>query len=177
MQIRSATLEDQYSITKIYHEAFDEDERDIVSTLAVSLLSEKSSPPTLSFVAQLNDSLIGHIAFTPVGLKKSKVSFSGYILAPLAVIPEQQKKHVGTTLVTRGLNQLAEMKVHLVFVYGDPNYYHRFGFNPDVAAPFHPPYPLQYPHGWLALELRTDIEQKIFGEIECVMSLCDPKLW
>jgi putative acetyltransferase len=178
MEIRIATLEDQHHISQIYYQAFPEDEREIVSYLAIALLRTKTSSPILSIVAELDRVLIGHIAFSPVWLKKpSSQHFLGYILAPLAVMPKYQRQSVGSTLVTNGLKQLETLNTTRVFVYGDPNYYGRFGFNADLATHFPPPYPLQYPYGWLGTVLKKENCLEHAGAIECVAPLCDPKLW
>jgi len=69
------------------------------------------------------------------------------------------------------------MGVSIVFVYGDPKYYGRFGFNTDAASQYKTPYNLQYPFGWQAILLNEcDIEKPTVA-INCVISLYDPKLW
>ena len=61
-------------------------------------------------------------------------------------------------------------------VYGDPQYYSRFGFNTDLAMNFIPPYTLQFPDGWHALKLNSAVFPE-GGEITCVESLNNPGLW
>ena len=72
---------------------------------------------------------------------------------------------------------LSEMGVSLLLVYGDPKYYGRFGFNAETAAPYIPPYKLQYPFGWLGTTLRPHAQTKGATEIICVEPLMRPELW
>ena len=65
----------------------------------------------------------------------------------------------------------------VVFVYGDPAYYGRFGFQRETATRFLPPYDLQYPFGWQAVVLHGDPADERIARISCVAPLCDPSLW
>lgn len=175
MKIRIATNHDRNDIQMVHLRAFPVSERKIVSKLAVDLFSEKTMPPTISLVAETDDDVVGHIAFSPVIIAGNE-NFQGYILAPLAVKPDAQKRRIGSKLVEYGIQQLADMGVNVVFVYGDPKYYGRFGFNDDAACHYTAPYKLQYPFGWQAIVLNEcDIEPP--AALVCVPSLRDPELW
>lgn len=176
MTIRAASHGDQEEVRKVYLEAFGDGEGRIVSNLAIGLLSESATPPILSSVAAIDGVVVGHVAFSPVRLRSGE-PFSGYILAPLAVKPDHQKSRIGSNLVTHGLQQLMVQEVDVVFVYGDPKYYSRFGFRVDTAEGFAPPYSLQFPFGWQAAILAEGGEAPRTGAIECVPPLCDPSLW
>ena len=108
---------------------------------------------------------------------KSDSSISGYILAPLAVAPKHQKKWIGSNLIKSGIDMLTENGVGVVLVYGDPDYYGRFGFKAEIGLSFVPPYSLQYPCGWTGMMLNeTSIpEQPI--QFDCVAGLSKPELW
>ena len=69
------------------------------------------------------------------------------------------------------------MGVNVLFVYGDPQYYGRFGFRTDAAKQYTAPYRLQYPFGWQAMALDDGCTTSSSGIIACVTSLCDPSLW
>jgi len=103
--------------------------------------------------------------------------FHGYILAPLAVRPDFQNRRIGTQLIQSGMQHLSDLGVHLVFVYGDPDYYGRLGFNPDAAQPYIPPYALEYPFGWQAVILNACKKDNTPVSISCVASLHDPIYW
>ena len=138
MEIRAASHNDQEEISKVYLEAFGDKEGEVVSTLAIGLLSELSTPQIISLVAVIDGVVVGHVAFSPVWLKNGE-PFSGYILAPLAVKPDHQKSRIGSNLVNNCMQQLIIKEVDIVFVYGDPKYYSRFGFRLDTAERYTPP--------------------------------------
>jgi len=51
-------------------------------------------------------------------------------LAPMAVVPEFQRKGVGGRLVEEGLKACREAGYGIAVVLGHPTYYPRFGFKP-----------------------------------------------
>ena len=175
MQIREATLGDSESIKNVHFQAFDKSEAQIVSDFAVNLLNEKHPIKIISLVAIQNNEIVGHTAFSPVYFEDNSVHF-GYILAPLAVSPKCQKNKIGSSLVKHGLDTICNIGSFIVFVYGDSQYYSRFGFKTDLAKNFIPPYTLQYPEGWHALKLKSAVFPE-GGTITCVDSLNDPNLW
>jgi predicted N-acetyltransferase YhbS len=95
--------------------------------------------PELSLVAEENVSIIGHIMFT-------KAEIGGKIvlaLAPLSVLPEYQRKGVGTALIEEGHKIAKEMGYAYSVVLGSENYYPKFGYIPadtfGIIAPFDVP--------------------------------------
>ena len=176
MRIRAATLQDLDGIREVHLRAFPKGERELVSKLAIDLLSETTSPDTLSIVAEDESGIVGHVGFSPVRFDADE-HLLGYILAPLAVTPAQQRHRTGSELVETGMTQLKVACVDLVFVYGDPKYYRRFGFNSKTAAGFSAPYTLTYPHGWLAVSLDGREFSHITSQVTCVDSLSDSALW
>ena len=176
MHIRLATNLDRDDIVKAYLRTFLEEEKDIVSKLAINLLFENTTPKTISLAAETSNSVVGHVAFSPVKIDNDNC-VRGYILAPLGVIPKYQKQGIGSKLVESGIQTLSKMKVNILFVYGDPNYYRRFGFNTENAEKFIPQYKLQYPPGWQAIILNEFSVESISRNLACVDSLNDSKLW
>ena len=176
MRIRIATSQDREGVRGVHLCAFSEGEREIVSKLAINLLSEETTPKRISLVAETDGTVLGHVAFSPLKTENNE-NLQGYILAPLGVKPEYQNCRIGSKLIESGLQQLLEMGVNILFVYGDPKYYSRFGFNTDTASRYTPPYKLQYPFGWQAIALNECNIAKSPVKIACVTSLCDPELW
>ena len=176
MHIRVATSLDRDDIHSVLWSAFAESEREIVSKLAVNLLSEESTPQTISLVAETENIVIGHVAFSPVTIDNNE-NAQGYILAPLGVKPDYQKRRIGSKLIEIGMQQLSTMGVDILFVYGDPKYYGKFGFSADTAERYTPPYKLQYPFGWQGITFKKCDTGKSSIQIACVASLCDPALW
>lgn len=176
MNIRVATDRDREDIHRIYASAFPAGESDIVAKLAIDLLSEQTTPQTISLIAEIDGSVVGHVAFSPVGIDRNE-DCRAYILAPLAVQPDHQKRRIGSGLIEYGMRQLSAMGVNIVFVYGDPEYYGRFGFGADAARHFTTPYRLRYPSGWQASVLDDCAIENTPVAISCVTALRDPELW
>lgn len=176
MNIRTASRNDADAISRVCESAFPESESGLVATLAVNLLSEITDPRILSLVCEADDLIAGHVAFSPVWERETMEPL-GYILAPLAVLPDHQRGGIGSGLVKYGIKCLSECGVGFLLVYGDPNYYGRFGFTVDGAESYLPPYPLRYPHGWLGLMLGDGDARRSAVRISCVASLYDPDLW
>jgi putative acetyltransferase len=90
----------------------------------------------LSLVAEMpGDRIVGHILFSPL-----TAPFRALALAPVAVTPNHQRQGIGSRLIREGLVRAARDGWQGVFVLGDPGYYRRFGFNPELAAGFRCPY-------------------------------------
>lgn len=176
MDIRIATGNDQDDIHNIYYSAFAHDEREMVSKLAVDLLSEETTPQTISLVAEIEGSIVGHVAFSPVEICNSDY-LQGYILAPLGVKPDYQKQRIGSKLIQKGIQKLSHTGVNILFVYGDPDYYSRFGFSVETAVRYSPPYRLEFPFGWQGIVLNEYKIEQPANKITCVTSLSDPALW
>jgi len=176
MNLRIANIQDHDDIQRVHLCAFPEGEREIVSKLAIDLLSEKTTPHTISIVAEADGAIVGHIAFSPV-IIDSNENFQGYILAPLGVKPNYQKRRIGSKLIEYGMQHMSIMGINVVFVYGDPKYYCRFGFSVEAAHQYTTPYKLQYPFGWQAIVINEFNIKEQPVAITCVNSLCDPKLW
>ena len=127
MNIRIATTHDGDAIRQLYWSAFPEEENEIAATLAVELLAERSALPIISLIAEIEVAVVGHVAFSPVTID-NHAAIQAYILAPLAVRPDCQKQRIGSALVEYGMQRLSALGVDLIFVYGAPEYYGRFGF-------------------------------------------------
>jgi putative acetyltransferase len=83
----------------------------------------------ISLVAEVDDEIVGHIAFSPVELDDKSTRGIGIGLAPLAVRPDYQRKGIGGRLVREGLAACERGGSGFVVVLGEPEYYQRFGFS------------------------------------------------
>lgn len=175
-EIREAVAGDIPEIRRVYASAFSAEERALVSRVAERLLVEVGPEGGVSLVATARNEVLGHIGFSPVEILDQPAR-SASILAPLAIALDHQRLGVGTALVRHGLERLASAGVALVFVYGDPAYYGRFGFLAEQAAAYRSPYPLQYPFGWQALALSPLADGPSPCGVVCVEALSDPALW
>ena len=176
MNIRIATTHDGDAIRQLYWSAFPEEENESVATLAVELLAENSALPIISLVAEMDGAVVGHVAFSPIKIE-NQATIQAYILAPLAVRPDCQKQRIGSALVEYGMQQLSALGVDLIFVYGAPEYYGRFGFSAEAAQGYNAPYPHQYPFGWQAIAINDRAVDNRPHAMQCVQALCKASLW
>ena len=84
----------------------------------------------LSFVAELDDEIIGHVAYSRAWVDDPSELVEVLVLSPLSIRPDHGSKGIGTALVIESLEQLAGRSEPLVFLEGDPGYYSRLGFVP-----------------------------------------------
>lgn len=176
MLIRETIPSDAAAVRDIHARAFDQDEE---ADLALALLSDPSAEPRLSLLAEIDNSPAGHILFTAVTIEGMDAPPPAAILAPLAVLPDRQALGVGAALVRDGLLRLTQGGTVLVFVFGDPDYYGRFGFEaawPHRFTPTHP-VPPEYEHGWLVQSLTGSWPAGISGRVVCADCMYDPRYW
>ena len=176
MNIRLAQESDLASIQRVIKTAFSDEENEVISSFAADLATEIASPPIKSLVAEVDNQVIGYVSYSPIFLK-SDTNISGYILAPLAVSPAHQKQGVGSNLINSGIDMLTKDGAGNLLVYGDPDYYGRFGFKEEIGRSFVPPYPLEYPFGWTGMMLNGTAVPDNSMKFECVNALSKPELW
>jgi putative acetyltransferase len=95
----------------------------------VDLLRDKGKV-TLSLVAETGDLVAGHILFTPVAIASGSQAWPALGLGPMAVLPEHQRRGIGSLLIRAGLEECRRAGHGCVVVVGHPEYYPRFGFVP-----------------------------------------------
>ncbi|QQL45844.1 GNAT family N-acetyltransferase [Sulfuriroseicoccus oceanibius] len=176
MVIRPASQHDKADIEALYRSAFPEEEWEKVAKLATDLLDDDAQGSFSLVIDDEDDQILGHVAFSEITIPSEPETHAA-ILAPLAVHPDAQRQGVGTALVNHGLDILTEEENNLVFVYGDPEYYGRFGFTVEPAENFRPPYELQFPKGWQVLALTAEAPPEDPIDITCAPALQDPTLW
>jgi putative acetyltransferase len=176
MKIRNAHQNDADAIGSVHRAAFPEGERDLISKVAVAMLSEEVSPSVLSLVAEVDGTIVGHVAFSPVTSADTKEHL-GYLLAPLAVNPTHQKRGIASQLIKDGMKRLSDQGPGVLLVYGDPDFYGRFGFRAEQGGCYAPPYPLEFPFGWQGMALGDFDFPSSPVRISCVPSLDHPNLW
>jgi putative acetyltransferase len=122
MEIRPENPEDASRVRHVNETAFGQPaEANLVDKL------RQACPESLSLVAE-DAAVVGHILFTPVVVERAGRQLLGMGLAPMAVLPDFQRRGIGSQLVRRGLDILRERRCPFVVVVGHPEYYPRFGF-------------------------------------------------
>lgn len=96
----------------------------------VHVLHEQNAPAAeLNLVAELNGEIIGQIICVPALLQCGERTLDDVLcLGPLTVAPAHQRQGVGTQLMQACVNRAATLGWRAIFLVGDPNYYHRFGY-------------------------------------------------
>ncbi|WP_114326894.1 GNAT family N-acetyltransferase [Candidatus Colwellia aromaticivorans] len=126
VNIRPESDDDINAIEKITIEAFkshphsNQTEHEIVAKL------RNDNALSVSLVAEVNNVVVGHIAFSKVKINDEFIEWYG--LAPVSVKPEYQSQGVGSQLILSGLNAIRELNAKGCVLLGEPEYYKRFGF-------------------------------------------------
>jgi len=102
--IRLARFSDRNAGRELYLQAFDASESAAVAGLAESLLTYQNTPEVYSLVAERNAKVTGHIAYSPVQCIDHP-GWTGYVLSPLAVSPDAQRRGIGSRLVKSGIEE------------------------------------------------------------------------
>lgn len=130
LEIRKEKENDYSQVYNVIKTAFelaeqsDGNEQDLVNALRKS----NAFIPELSLVAVVDEKVVGYILFTKVKIG----NYEELALAPLAVLPQYQKKGIGSKLVEEGHKIAKELGYHYSIVLGSENYYPKFGYKPAV---------------------------------------------
>jgi putative acetyltransferase len=134
--IRAEVPEDRAAVWRVNKLAFGQaGEADLVDAL------RDVGAAAVSLVAVEGNQVIGHILFSPVAVEGGDGP-AALGLAPMAVLPERQRRGVGSLLVRQGLEACRRLGAGLVVVVGHPEYYPRFGFVPAKAHGLRCEYPV-----------------------------------
>lgn len=183
MQIREARDADLVDVMRVERRAFGRADE---AALVAALLRDPTAQPLLSLVAEREGRCVGHGLFTAVGLVGVVVRDGPgdgaspvrcAILAPLAVLPEAQGAGVGRALVEAGCRMLAARGFSLVFVFGDPNYYGRFGFAAAIPVGLEAPYPIEPEAAWRVRGLVPGVVGRVRGKVRPAEALAGEGLW
>jgi putative acetyltransferase len=85
----------------------------------------------ISVVAEEAGQICGHVA-----LSHLKSPARALALAPVSVMKAMQRRGIGSALISRAVERARECGCAIIFVFGRPGYYKRFGFTVEEAAPF-----------------------------------------
>lgn len=86
----------------------------------------KAGALTISLVAEIDGKVVGHIAFSPATIGGSDCGY--YMLGPIAVMPDMQRKGIGKAMIACGIEKLKKLGAGGCVLVGDPAYYLQVGF-------------------------------------------------
>ncbi len=136
VQIREERAEDHAAVFDLHLRAFGHHGK-VVAPLTEAL--RRDDPEAFALVAEDADTIVGHVMFSRSLLDAPRRLVQVQVLSPLAVLPEWQRRGIGSALVRRGLEAMDQRGVPLVFLEGDPAYYRRFGFTAGGELGFRRP--------------------------------------
>lgn len=176
MIIREAQDGDLDAVLDVERRAFGQDDE---ADLVRQILADPSARPALSLLARDGDRAVGHVLFSAARVETGTTGLPASLLAPLAVDPDRQRTGIGRRLVEAGLDRLRQAGCGLAFVFGDPAYYGRFGFEPAIAAGFQPPFaiPREHADAWQVVRLAPEAGGGEGGRVVCADSFMVPALW
>ena len=97
--------------------------------IAHNLRKSEDFIPELDFVALDGDKIVGNIMYTKARVTAEDGSEAGVLcLGPVCVLPEYQGRGVGSMLIKHTLDEARKGEHKGVLLFGNPGYYHRFGF-------------------------------------------------
>jgi putative acetyltransferase len=148
----------------------------VVGELVDRLRSSPDWIDGLSFVAELDGEVVGHILFTRGLLDAPPRLVDVLVLSPVSVARAQQRRGIGTGLIRFGLDRVRDRDEPLVFLEGSPRFYPRFGFEPAGPLGFRRP-SLRIPEpAFQVVSLRsyepwmtgTLVYSRVFWDLDCV---------
>jgi putative acetyltransferase len=104
-----------------FQQARDGDEADDIVEAIRAVRDEEGS---FALVAEFDGAIVGHVQFSRAWIGDSPI----VILGPVGVLPDHQRRGIGSELIRRGLKGAQGRGEPAVVLLGDPSFYRRFGF-------------------------------------------------
>jgi putative acetyltransferase len=150
VMVRREQPADLTMIRDVHRAAFpSEDEARLVDRL------RENGKALISLVAEVDGRILGHILFSPVSIETVPAITAGLGLAPVSVLPEFQRRGIGSRLVQDGLAVAFRSDYEFVVVLGKPSFYRRFGFCQASTLGLRNEYGAE--EGFMVIELRPGV--------------------
>jgi putative acetyltransferase len=158
--VRQERAEDHQAVREVHTQAFGDSER--VPALVDALRAAATPLVPVSLVATIDDRVVGHVMLSACRLDALPRLVDVVSLSPLGVLPEFQRRGIGTRLVAHALAAADSRRIPLVFLEGSPHYYGKRGFSDATALGFRPP-TLRYPPGAFQVAKLSSYEEWMTG--------------
>lgn len=166
MILRQEQRKDWLKVESLIQKAFEKEGlSDHREQFLVSKLRNRSEfIPELSLVAEIENQIVGHVLLTKVSIVSKTNNYPTLALAPLAVLPNFQKKGIGSALMVEAHKMAKVMGFHSIIILGNPDYYSRFGY--ETLSRFGISLPFDVPEKYcLGAELVVDALKDKSGEV------------
>jgi putative acetyltransferase len=173
--LRPERLGEERRVRGVVEEAFVGEP--VVGELVDALRRSPDWVPGLSFVAELEGEIVGHVLFTRSLLDAPRRLVDVLVLSPVSVAPARQGQGIGSALIRHGLEGVRRLTDEpLVFLEGPPGFYARLGFEPAEPLGFRRP-SLRIPEpafqvvrlpAWESWMIGTLVYSRVFWELDCV---------
>ena len=161
-------------ILRSFQEGTDYSDGTDIIALVEEIRDSKYYIPELSFVAELNDIIVGHFLFSKFPLSPTKEG--GYVngenseivmLAPVSVHADYFRKGIGTAMLNLGIEKVKELGYKGITVEGNYNFYNRVGFRTSSEYNIFPTsgYPMKEPRCMMCQETFEGSLEGIHGYI------------
>lgn len=127
VEIKREKAEDREEVELLFTTVFDEEG---ILPMIKNLRESDNYIPELSRVARINDSIIGVIMYTSGAIVRGRKQTQTAVLSSIAVLPAYQGLGVGKQLVMNSFNKARRLSIGSVLVFGQEEYFSRFGFKP-----------------------------------------------
>lgn len=128
--VRPERAQDFEQIDRVLRNAFGSEEE---AALARAIRAGDGYVPELALVATEGDWVVGQVMISDVFLVDgTQRCLPVATLSPLGVDPARQRQGIGSELVRQVTARAEELGEPAVILEGDPDFYHRFGFEHSV---------------------------------------------
>ncbi|CAI8191032.1 MAG: Uncharacterised protein [Marinobacterium sp. xm-d-530] len=138
----------------------------LIGKLVDDLLNMPEDESIHVYAAVDEELVLGAVLFTDLSYSDD---LSGFLLSPMAVLPEYQGQGIGQRLIQSAVDDLAPSGKSFVVTYGDPNFYSKVGFECLSEKQLAAPYKLSMPQGWQILSLVPELPVS-----ECIPTCAPP---
>lgn len=120
----------------------------------------------LDFVATIDDVIVGNIVYVETSIIDSNDDrHKTLTFGPVSVLPNYQNMGVGIKLITHTISLSKDMGYRAIVIFGDPEYYSRFGFVPSKEFGI-TTVEGKFPAAMLVLELHKGALKEIKGKYD-----------